>query len=1402
MIDLNRVHPLFCLLLLLVVCLAPTQVLADGSDLDVIDRDLVSSQRVNRMLTDFEYTITVRNTAAALSNVVGTVTSSSPNTTIVEGEIILGDVGANSDTQSTDTFTLRQNRRFPFNPEDLVYSFVADPVVTNAAPTADAGADQAVATGATVILNGSTSSDPENDPLTFAWTLTQRPSGSSAELLNSDQAEATFIADIAGVYVAQLVVNDGQLNSEPDTVQVDAAFSGDQPPVITSSPVTAGSINQGYTYLVEATDPDVGDVLTYSLLEAPTGMVIDSATGLINWTPDATGASDVILEVSDSTGLSDSQIYLILVNNGSGDGAPVLAPIANQTTIIGVPVSVMATGTDPQGEVLRYTLDSAPSGAAINPATGVFQWTPANNQSGDAQITVTVSDPGGQTASQTFAVTVLAESGNQPPVIQPVSDLTVTALTPIEIALSASDNDPNDRLVFSLSNLPDGLQFDPINGTVRWIPATENAGSNAFVATVTDSAGNSDTTAFTIQVLAPQERPNANDDAYAIARTDVLSVPAPGVLSNDTDANGDPLSAAQTSNVFAGTLNNFLGDGSFVYTPPSIPPITVGFATVCDSLNAGGGFAPRSVVGDFDNDDDTEIAVLASNGPRGRAHIVEVSQGACTVVDSSDALPSASYGTLEVDSISAADLDGDGDMEIMVGSQSESDSTLSVNTWVALDDQLNFLFRTQNPNTDLEPGEPDFEVPESGNNRDAYLTYVDLDADGTTEMVAGFYAAGGALGARSLVVAFNNQGQLLWKSFGDYQDIQSPLAYSVADIDLDGTMEVLYGTEIISHAGDFEGFWPVDNAGTLNPQTRVRPLTVLPANFDNDPFPEFLARDTQNMYLFDDDQTTVLWTVPHTFGMGGSREMVIGQFDNDPQLEIAVVDTTSVFEEPVQARGRLHVYEHDGSLKWRHRLQVDANSPPEDVLDPTSGTQLGQTPVRAFDFDQDGVDELVVYYRGAGSLSNIYIVDGADGSLVAQTSAFISGAVEPVIADVDNNGAAEIVWQAPTVNQFQVFAGLTGNPWPAARGINNQRNYHPATINADGSVPANPKPYWLRSGLNNVNKITVVPGEDDGTFDGFDYVANDGFMDSNQATVDITITPSTNPPVIISQPAIGASPGFDYTYGVLATDADFGDSFDYQLVNVPAGMVIDEFGVITWTPESGDLGENSVLIVVTDNQGNTDSQSYTLTVVPPVTVPDLAGNDETMSMDDLVAAGLALGRVSTGFSAAVPSGLVISQSVAAGDASAAGTFIDIVISLGPRPVFLPELVGLDERIAELNLTAVDLTLGTVTRINSDTAPRDTVISQSIAVGTQVSQGSAVDLTVSSGPAVELSVVRNLLGAGESTSFALQFFDSDGAPTSSPGDLITSLDPLEATSGAPPLVNGSLVVTSSYNPWCL
>jgi hypothetical protein len=103
--------------------------------------------------------------------------------------------------------------------------------ISNSAPVANAGAKQFVVFGSssTVTIDGTYSTDADNDQLTYKWTLLQKPSSSTAVLSSTTAARPTFKADLVGDYVAQLIVNDGKVDSAPSSVIVVAGAANVQP---------------------------------------------------------------------------------------------------------------------------------------------------------------------------------------------------------------------------------------------------------------------------------------------------------------------------------------------------------------------------------------------------------------------------------------------------------------------------------------------------------------------------------------------------------------------------------------------------------------------------------------------------------------------------------------------------------------------------------------------------------------------------------------------------------------------------------------------------------------------------------------------------------------------------------------------------------------------------------------------------------------------------------------------------------------------------------------------------------------------------------------------------------------------------------------------------------------------
>lgn len=95
-------------------------------------------------------------------------------------------------------------------------------IPVNLAPIADAGPDQTEIVGNTVTLDGSGSSDPDGDLITYSWTFVTRPDGSSASIQDPTTVSPSFELDRTGTYVVQLIVNDGTADSAPSAVTINA----------------------------------------------------------------------------------------------------------------------------------------------------------------------------------------------------------------------------------------------------------------------------------------------------------------------------------------------------------------------------------------------------------------------------------------------------------------------------------------------------------------------------------------------------------------------------------------------------------------------------------------------------------------------------------------------------------------------------------------------------------------------------------------------------------------------------------------------------------------------------------------------------------------------------------------------------------------------------------------------------------------------------------------------------------------------------------------------------------------------------------------------------------------------------------------------------------------------------
>jgi len=134
-----------------------------------------------------------------------------------------------------------------------------------------------------------------------------------------------------------------------------------------------------------------------------------------------------------------------------------------------------------------------------------------------------------------------------------------------------------------------------------------------------------------------------------------------------------------------------------------------------------------------------------------------------------------------------------------------------------------------------------------------------------------------------------------------------------------------------------------------------------------------------------------------------------------------------------------------------------------------------------------------------------------------------------------------------------------------------------------------------------------------------------------------------------------------------------------------------------------------------------------------VTVPDVVGLTQSAAEAAIEAANLYVGTVTTQCDNVVPAGQVISQNPVGGISVTEGTTVNLVISTGPCPVTVPNVVFLEQAAAEAQITELGLVVGIVTTQCDNAIPQGLVVSQNPVSGSEIPYGSAVDLVVSSGP---------------------------------------------------------------------
>ena len=221
---------------------------------------------------------------------------------------------------------------------------------------------------------------------------------------------------------------------------------------------------------------------------------------------------------------------------------------AEDTTLTVTAPGVLGNDSDPDGDALTAVVGTAPGHAAaftLNP-DGSFSYTPAADYHGPDSFTYTASD--GQTASApvTVELTVTAVNDTPTAVADAYSTAEDTTLTVTAPGVLGNDSDPDgDALTAVVGTAPGHAAAFTLNpdGSFSYTPAADYHGPDSFTYTASDGQTASAPVTVELTVTAVNDTPTAVADAYSTAEDTTLTVTAPGVLGNDSDPDGDALTA-------------------------------------------------------------------------------------------------------------------------------------------------------------------------------------------------------------------------------------------------------------------------------------------------------------------------------------------------------------------------------------------------------------------------------------------------------------------------------------------------------------------------------------------------------------------------------------------------------------------------------------------------------------------------------------------------------------------------------------------------------------------------------------------------------------------------------------------------------------------------------------------
>ncbi|HEX9985548.1 MAG TPA: Ig-like domain-containing protein [Thermoanaerobaculia bacterium] len=497
-------------------------------------------------------------------------------------------------------------------------------------------------------------SDPDGNPITA--TLVSGPANGTLTF-NAD-GSFTYVHDGSETTSDSFTykANDGSVDGNTTTVTIAVTPVNDTPVAANDSFTVAegGTLNVAAPgVLANDTDPDSS--ITATLVTGPAhGSLTLNADGSFVYVHDGGETTSDSFTYTANDGSATSNVATVSITVTPVNDAPVAAndaySVAEGGTLNIAAPGVLGNDTDPDSSITATLVSGPANGSLTLNANGSFTYTHNGSETTSDSFTYTAND--GSATSNVATVSIAVTPVDDAPVA--VNDAYATTeggtlnIAAPGVLANDTDADSASLTAAQVSGPAHGTLTLNADGSFTYVHDGSETTTDSFTYTANDGSSNSNVATVTITISPVNDAPVAVADNYSVAEGGTLNIAAPGVLGNDTDAEGSGLTATLVTTTTNGTLT-FNADGSFTYVhdggetttdsfsykandgslDSNTVTVTIAVNAVNDapvavadaySVNEGGTLniaAPGVLGNDTDVDDASLTAVLVSNVAHG-----------------------------------------------------------------------------------------------------------------------------------------------------------------------------------------------------------------------------------------------------------------------------------------------------------------------------------------------------------------------------------------------------------------------------------------------------------------------------------------------------------------------------------------------------------------------------------------------------------------------------------------------------------------------------------------------------------------------------------------------------------------------------------------------------------------